>query len=75
MVDVRAEQALRRMHHRRLLREAATDPKEWALRQIALLLHRSGYLLVAAGRRLQQIGAPHGTRVEEQVAIRATSNS
>jgi hypothetical protein len=75
IADMRVEEAMGRMHHRRLLREVATNQRGWVPRQIVLLLRRSGRLLVAAGRRLQQIGSRQNAPIEGQVAAPATAKS
>jgi hypothetical protein len=75
VADMRAEEAVRRMHYRRLVREATANQEGWAVRQIAPLLRRSGELLVAAGRRLQQVGARQKSPIEGQARARALINS
>lgn len=75
IADVRAEEALRRMHHRRLVRQATMNQRGWLMRQVAPLLRRSGRLLVAAGRRLQDIGSPQKSPIEGQGPARALINS
>jgi hypothetical protein len=66
IADMRAEEAVRRMRHRRLVREATADGQGWGVRQIALLLRQSGRLLVAAGRRLQQMGSLREVPIERK---------
>ncbi len=66
IADMRVEEAMRRMRHQRLVREATANQRGWLARRIAALLGRCGSLLVAAGRRVQQIGAPPKVSVEAQ---------
>lgn len=66
IADMRAEEAVRRMRRRRLVREATANQRGWLAQRVAPLLGRSGCLLVAAGCRLQQIGAPPKAPVEAQ---------
>ncbi|MGD8997442.1 MAG: hypothetical protein PVH80_04990 [Anaerolineae bacterium] len=73
--DMRAEEAVRRAQHQRLLREMAKNERGWLTRQIALLLRWAGYLLVAAGRRLQQIGSAQNAPIEGQSPARAMMQS
>jgi hypothetical protein len=75
IADMRAEEAMRRMRHRRLVREATANQGGWMVQRIAPLLRRLGRLLVAAGRRLQNLGSPRNAPIEGQATARALAES
>ncbi len=70
IVDARAEEALRRIHHQRLLEEARMARAGCAPPPRSTVSCRLGGFLVAAGRRLQRKSLPASLSFEQQSAER-----
>lgn len=75
VVDVRQEEAERRIQHASLLREAAQGRRRWVPQRLCPALCWVGRLLVAAGRGLYELGAPDELLGEAPVVARPTFNT
>ena len=64
LIDLRVEEMRREAETRRLIRQARGRRPGWGAQPICWLLGHLGRLLVALGRRLQQVGAAQPLALE-----------
>jgi hypothetical protein len=64
LTDLRVEERLREAEMRRLVRQARGRRQGWGTQPICWLLGHLGRLLVALGRRLQQVSAAQSLSFE-----------
>jgi len=63
----RATEDERRAQIRRLIRETEADRTAWMPRRATSLLREVGRTLVAVGRWLEEVGAPHPAAIDGRV--------